>query len=45
MDDNGGYVIAGFAMTGGVLVAYVAWLQARLRRARRSVPRAEEPRG
>ncbi|MCZ7534962.1 MAG: hypothetical protein M5T61_02780 [Acidimicrobiia bacterium] len=45
MDDNGGYVIAGFALTGGVLAAYVAWLGVRLRRARRSGAGTEQPRG
>ena len=36
MDSNAGYVVAGYATTGVVLVGYVAWLLARIRRARRS---------
>lgn len=37
MDGNGGYVIAGYVLTGGVPGAYVVWLYRRLARARRSL--------
>lgn len=37
MDENGGYVIAGYVLTGGALAFYVAWLRRRLVRARRSL--------
>jgi hypothetical protein len=37
MDDNWGYVAAGYGLTFTVLAAYSAWLWQRLRRARRSV--------
>lgn len=43
MDGGGGYVVAGYALTGGVLVFYAVWLAARLRRARRSVTVADAP--
>jgi hypothetical protein len=33
--DNVGYVVAGYVLTGGALIAYVAGLHARARRARR----------
>jgi hypothetical protein len=36
MDHNWGYVAAGYGLTTIVVVAYVGWLQARLRRARRT---------
>jgi hypothetical protein len=35
---DAGFVIAGWAMTGGVLAAYTIHLTVRLRRARRSLP-------
>ena len=37
MDDNWGYVAAGYGITFATLVAYSAWLWQRIRRARRSV--------
>jgi hypothetical protein len=36
VDDNWGYVAAGFASTLATLLAYGTWLWARLRRARRA---------
>lgn len=33
MDENAGYVIAGYVLTGVTLGAYVAWVRVRLRRA------------
>jgi hypothetical protein len=36
MDHNWPYVAAGYGLTTAVVVAYAGWLQARLRRARRS---------
>jgi hypothetical protein len=41
MDDNWGYVAVGYALTGGVLAAYVGWIWARTRRARRTLPEAD----
>jgi hypothetical protein len=38
MDDNWGYVVAGYTITAGVLCAYAGWIWARLRRAKRSLP-------
>ncbi len=38
MSDNWGYVIAGYAITGGTLAAYAVWLRYRLRRLRRALP-------
>ncbi len=43
MDSNGGYVVAGYATTAGVLAVYVAWLRVRMRRAQRSVPETGRP--
>jgi len=37
MDENWGYVVAGYAVTVATLSAYGAWLWQRLRRARRGV--------
>jgi hypothetical protein len=37
MDDNWGYVAAGYGITAVVLATYSGWLWQRLRRARRSV--------
>lgn len=37
MDDNWGYVAAGYGLTAGALAAYVAWLRVRVRRAERSL--------
>jgi hypothetical protein len=36
MDHNWGYVAAGYGLTTIVVVAYTAWLQTRMRRARRT---------
>jgi hypothetical protein len=38
MDDNWGYVIAGYTVTAVSLTAYVAWLHVRLKRAKQSLP-------
>ena len=44
MDHNWPYVAAGYGLTAAVVVSYTAWLQARLRRARRSaVPGPDAP--
>jgi hypothetical protein len=44
MDDNWGYVVAGYSITTAALVAYVGWLWNRLRRAERSIERADDDR-
>lgn len=36
MDDNAGYVAAGYLLTAAAVGAYVAWLRRRLRRAARA---------
>ena len=36
MDHNWGYVAAGYGLTTSVIAGYTWWLQARLRRARRT---------
>jgi hypothetical protein len=36
MDHNWGYVAAGYGITTAVVAGYTAWLQVRLRRARRN---------
>jgi len=38
MNHNWNYVVAGYTLTGGTLIAYAAWLRYRLRRVRRSFP-------
>ncbi|HEX5615010.1 MAG TPA: heme exporter protein CcmD [Acidimicrobiia bacterium] len=38
MDENWGYVVVGYALTGVSLAAYVGWIWTRTRRARRSLP-------
>lgn len=38
MGEHAGYVVAGYALTAGALVAYTAWLWQRIRRAERSLP-------
>jgi hypothetical protein len=38
MDHNWPYVAAGYGLTAAVVGSYSAWLLARLRRTRRSVP-------
>jgi len=37
MSQNWNYVIAGYAITGGALIAYSVWLRQRMRRVRRMV--------
>jgi hypothetical protein len=42
MNDNWGYVIAGYSIAAGALTAYVVWLRQRIRGLRRSL-RGDEP--
>jgi hypothetical protein len=35
MSDNWGYVVAGYALTTGTLVAYATWIKLRTRRLKR----------
>ena len=37
-----GYVLGGYGLTAGVLIAYAVWVQKKLRRARRSVRETNE---
>ncbi len=38
MNDNWGYVIAGYAIVGSALGVYAVWVRQRIRRLQRSLP-------